>query len=303
MEKTALITGCSSGIGRATAEALLDEEWVVYAAARDRDDIAGLVAPESDRTSGGDADDDAPAGAGRGRDRGTAVGIELDVTDGESCREAVERVIDERGRLDALVNNAGYGQHGPIEDVPTRYLARQFDVNVFGPHRLVRAAVPHMRERGEGTVVNVSSLAGRLTAPGAGAYAASKHAIEGYSDALRTELAPTGVDVVVVQPGPVATGFRARVDRELDKLDRTDAYGWVYDLQADASLLGGDAPFATEPEEVADAIVEAVVSPDPDARYVVGGAARLLSYAAYLPDRARDGLVRLVRTVDSVTPG
>lgn len=296
MEKTALITGCSSGIGRVTAEAFLDEEWVVYATARDPDDLGDLA---SSGGPDGDGGDDTATGR---RDRGTAVALELDVTDGEQCRDAVERVVDERGRLDALVNNAGYGQHGPVEDVPTRYLARQFDVNVFGSHRLVRAAAPHMRDRGEGTVVNVSSLAGRLAAPGAGAYAASKHAIEGYSDALRAELAPTGVDVVVVQPGPVATGFRDRVDRELAKLDRTDDYGWVYDLQEDVSLLGGDSPFAATPEAVADAVLEAVVSPDPDPRYVVGGFARALSLAAYLPDRARDGLVRLVRTVGSVTP-
>jgi hypothetical protein len=302
MEKTALITGCSSGIGRATAEAFLEEEWVVYATARDPDDVADLVEPEPEPESGSGADaSDGDATDGR-RDRGTAVALELDVTDGDECRDAVERIVDERGRLDALVNNAGYGQHGPVEDVPMRYLARQFDVNVFGPHRLVRAAVPHMRERGEGTVVNVSSVAGRLVAPGAGAYAASKHAIEGYSDALRTELAPTGVDVVVVQPGPVATAFRGRVGRELDKLDRSDDYEWVYDLQEDAAVLGGDSPFAVGPEAVAETIVEASVTPDPDARYVVGGFARALSLAAYLPDRARDGLVRLVRTVGSVTP-
>ena len=302
MEKTALITGCSSGIGRATAEAFLDEEWVVYATARDPDDLTDLVA--SARPADGPADADGDDADGARDDRGgTVVALELDVTDGDECRDAVERVIDERGRIDALVNNAGYGQHGPLEDVPMRYVARQFDVNVFGPHRLVRAAVPHMRERGEGTVVNVSSLAGRLAAPGAGAYAASKHAVEGYSDALRTELAPTGVDVVVIQPGPVTTEFRDRVDRELDKLDRSEDYGWVYDLQADAAVLGGDSPFATTPEAVAEAIVEASVIPDPDARYVVGGFARALSLAAYLPDRARDGLVRLVRTVDSVTPG
>ena len=108
-----------------------------------------------------------------------------------------------------------------------------------------------------------SSWAGRLAAPGMGAYAASKHAIEGYSDALRLEVAPLGVDVSVVQPGPVETSFRDRVGDELDRLHRTDAYADIYDLQEDASLLGGDGPFAVHPAVVAEAVVEASVSPDP----------------------------------------
>jgi hypothetical protein len=272
--RTVLITGCSSGIGRAAAYAFLDEEWQVYATARNPADIETL----------GEA----------GCDIGT-----IDVRNDEDVNRVIDRIIDEEGRLDALVNNAGYGQHGPLEDIDDELFAKQFDVNVFGPHRLVRAALPHMREREDGTIVNVSSLAGRVAAPGMGAYAASKHAIEGYSDSLRRELDPFGIDVSVVQPGPVQTSFRDRVDDELGRLDRTDAYEDLYEFQEDATLIGGDSPFAVHPAEVAEAIVEASVSPDPEPRYVVGRAAQLLVYASYLPDRIADGLFGAIRRFTS----
>ena len=186
--KTVLITGCSSGIGRATAYAFLEDDWRVYATARDTADIERL----------GEA----------GCDINT-----LDVTDPDDIERVVDRIVERDGRVDCLVNNAGYGQHGPIEDVPDDLLQRQFDVNLFGPHRLVRGVLPHMREREDGTIVNVSSVAGRLASPGMGAYSASKFAMEGYSDALRNEVAPHGVDVSVIQPGPVKTKFRSPCPR------------------------------------------------------------------------------------------
>jgi len=270
--RTVLITGCSSGIGRATAYAFLDEEWRVYATARNPADIQQL-----------------------GED-GCEIGT-LDVTEPDDVERVVDRMIEEDGRVDALVNNAGYGQHGPLEDVDDDLLNRQFDVNVFGPHRLVREVLPHMRALEDGTIVNVSSVAGRLAAPGMGAYSASKHAIEGYSDALRLEVEPFDVDVSVVQPGPVETSFRERVDDELGRLGRTDAYADLYEFQEEASLFGADSPIAVPPAAVAEAIVEAAVSPDPQPRYVVGSVAQALVYASYLPDPIRDGVFGLVRTV------
>jgi hypothetical protein len=273
-DRTVVITGCSSGIGRATAYAFLDEEWTVYATARNPADIETL----------GEA----------GCDIGT-----LDVRDPDDVERVIDRVIEEEGRLDALVNNAGYGQHGPLEDVDDELFEKQFDVNVFGPHRLIREALPHMRERGEGTVVNVSSVSGRLAAPGMGAYSASKHAIEGYSDSLRRELDPFGIDVSVVQPGPVETSFRDRVGDELGRLDRTEAYEDLYEFQEDATLIGGDGPLAVHPAAVAEAIVEAAVTPDPEPRYVVGRAAQLLIYASYLPDRIEDRVFAAIRRFSS----
>ena len=270
-QKTALITGCSSGIGKATAWAFLDDDWTVYATARNPADIETL-------------------GENENCDINT-----LDVTDDEDVSRVVDRLVEREGRIDALVNNAGYGQHGPVEDIPVTLLHEQFDVNVYGPHRLARAVLPHMRAAGDGTIVNVSSVAGRLVAPGMGAYSASKHSMEGLSDALRLETEPFGVDVVVIQPGPVETQFRSRASDELEKYDRTDIYDDAYAFQEDASLLGGDGPFAVPSEEVADVILEAAVSPSPDARYPVGRFAQYALLARYLPDGIRDAAFGLLR--------
>jgi NAD(P)-dependent dehydrogenase (short-subunit alcohol dehydrogenase family) len=272
MTRTVLVTGSSSGIGRATARAYLEEGWTVYATARDTDDVADL----------------AEAGCE------TAA---LDVTDREQVEAVVDRIDDEQGRLDCLVNNAGFGQHGPVEDVPTRLVERQFDVNVYGPHRLMRAVLPLMRDREDGTIVNVSSAAGRVSAPGVGVYAGSKFALEAMSDALRNEVAGLGIDVVLVEPGPVATGFEERATSEMDRLDRTPAYEAVYTFYEDGSLLGGDSPIASTPEEVAAVILEAGVSTNPRARYPVGIVGVLAGYGRLLPDRLTDTAYRLLERV------
>ena len=272
--RTVVITGCSSGIGRAAAYAFLDEEWQVYATARNPADIETL----------GEA--------------GCEIGT-LDVRDPDDIERVVDRIIEAEGRLDAVVNNAGYGQHGPLEDVDDERFERQFDVNVFGPHRLIREALPQLRKHGDGTIVNVSSVSGQLAAPGMGAYSASKHAMEGYSDSLRRELEQFGISVSVVQPGPVETNFRDRVGDELGRLDRTDAYEDLYAFQEDATLIGGDGPLAVHPAAVAEAIVEAAVTPDPEPRYVVGRAAQLLVYASYLPDRIEDRIFAAIQRFSS----
>lgn len=269
-DKTVVITGCSSGIGHATATAFADEEWQVFATARDTGDVADLTGCER---------------------------LELDVTDGDQVEAVVEEVLEREGRIDAVVNNAGYGQHGPLEDVPADLLHRQFDVNVFGPHRLTRAALPHMREQGDGTIVNVSSLAHRVVVPGMGAYSAAKAAMNAMSDALRREVEPFGIDVVTVEPGPVETSFRDRVATELDRLPRTAAYEDLYAFQEDATLLGGDSPFAVPPAAVADVIVDAAVARDPDPRYGVGPIAGWVDLASHLPGPLQDLAFRLVRKV------
>jgi NAD(P)-dependent dehydrogenase (short-subunit alcohol dehydrogenase family) len=267
-DETVLITGCSSGIGRATAAAFMEEGWTVYATARDTDDVTAL------------------------KERGAEI-AELDVTDEPQCREVVERVVEEQGGIDCLVNNAGYAQMGAIEDVPTRRVHDQFDVNVYGPHRLVRAVLPHMREAEDGTIVNVSSVVGFLTMPGGGVYAASKHAMESLSDALRAEVASFGVDVVVVQPGPVDTRFDQRVDSELDDLPRTEAYGDLYELYDDYSTISGVG--GSQPEEVAAKILNAASATDPEPRYAVGPVAKASGAARLVPDRWRDAVFALLR--------
>ncbi|MFW5965219.1 MAG: SDR family oxidoreductase [Halodesulfurarchaeum sp.] len=267
MDRTVLITGCSSGIGRATVEAFLDAEWRVVATARSKADLRDL-------------------------ERGGAHVRTLDVTKPAQCQSVVEWTVEETGRLDCLVNNAGYAQFGPLEDVPTRRVEEQFEVNVFGPHRLVRAALSHLRESA-GTIVQVGSVSGRLSAPGMGAYAGSKAALELMSDALRVELATDGVDVSVVEPGPVETSFDDRATDSMADLDRSERYADVYSTLEDASFLGslGSIP----PSAVAGVILEAASSTDPDPRYPVGTPARYLLWARFVPDRLRDRVFALLR--------
>jgi len=271
--KTALITGCSSGIGRATARRFLAEEWVVYATARNPADIQTLGEDEDARLA------------------------TLDVTDAEDVERVTERMVEEEGRIDCVVNNAGFGQHGPVEDVPIDDVHRQFDVNVYGPHRLVRRVLPQMREQGDGTIVNLSSVQGRIALPGTAPYSSSKHALEAMSDALRSEVADFGVDVVLVEPGPVATSFQDRVEEELPGDDERTlhAYGWLYDILEDWETISGDGPLSSSPADVARVIVDAASVSDPAARYPVGPVAKAGEYTRFLPDSTRERIIRLVK--------
>jgi NAD(P)-dependent dehydrogenase (short-subunit alcohol dehydrogenase family) len=268
--KTVLITGCSSGIGRASAEAFLDEEWEVYATARDEADLSSL----------------AEAGCHT---------AELDVTSADDIERVVGRIDEETGRLDCLVNNAGFAQYGPLEDVTTQQVRDQFDVNVFGPHRLTREVLPMMRAQEDGTIVNVSSVYGRISTPGAGPYAGSKFALEAMSDSLRAEVSDLGIDVVVVQPGPVKTAFSNRAESEIDDLPQTREYGWVYEAIEDATITSDSLPFALEAEEVATVVHDAASLSDPDPRYPVGQFAKLTAYSRFLPDRLRDSVFGFMR--------
>lgn len=269
-DKTVLITGCSSGIGRATAREFADSEWTVYATARDTGDIAGLESQGCETA-------------------------ELDVTKDDDVDRVVGRIESETGRIDCLVNNAGFGQHGPLEDIPTDRLHRQFDVNVYGPHRLTRAVLPLMRQREDGTIINVSSVYGRVVSPGAGTYAASKFALEAMSDALRSEVEGFDIDVVVVEPGPVETGFTDRSENELESLPRSAAYEWLYENIEDVMFATSSLPVASEPEDVATVIHDAGNMEDPDPRYPVGPVAKYLIYTRFLPDRLRDWAFRVFR--------
>lgn len=264
--ETVLITGCSSGIGRATAHRFRDEGWTVYATAREPNDIDDL------------------ADAGCATDR-------LDVTDDEHVEAIVDRIVTESGHLDCVVNNAGYGQFGPIEDIPVREAKRQFNVNVHGVHRIIRAALPHMREQGHGTIINLSSNLGRVAVPSAGMYCGSKFALEAMSDALRPEVTDFGVDVVVIEPGSVATQFHDRALQEAETdINRTDAYDPIYRLFEDGRILLRDGPFTIEPPVVADTIVHAASCTNPAPRYPVGVTAKLSILSRFLPDRWRDAI-------------
>ena len=182
--RTALVTGASSGIGQDTARRLQALGYAVYGAARRTDRLQAL----------------------------TADGIRplaMDVTDDASMSAGVDRILEETGRIDVLVNNAGYGSYGAIEDVPIDEARRQFEVNVFGLARLTQLVSPHMRTQGSGTIINISSIGGRMTTPLGGWYHATKYAVEALSDALRMELRPFGIDVVVIEPGCIRTAWWA----------------------------------------------------------------------------------------------
>ncbi|ESP89901.1 SDR family oxidoreductase [Candidatus Halobonum tyrrellensis] len=272
MERTVLITGCSSGIGRATAKAFLDEEWTVYATARNPADVETL----------GDRD-------------GCRIAT-LDVTDDGDVERVVDRILDEEGRIDCLVNNAGYSQRGPIEDVPTEAVRDQFETNVYGPHRLTRAVLPAMRRRENGAIVNVSSAVGRLAVPGEGVYSGSKHALEAMTDALRNEVREYGITVSLVEPGPVDTPFAERADDEMDELDRSGAYDAFYDMYDDYDSIGAGAPGSVTPERVASDVVNAASATKPAARYPVGPVARAAELVRHLPASLSDKVWGLVRT-------
>jgi NAD(P)-dependent dehydrogenase (short-subunit alcohol dehydrogenase family) len=278
--RTVLITGCSSGIGRAAALEFLGEDWTVYATARNPADIETLG------------------------EEGCRIAT-LDVRDDDDVERVVDRVLDEEGRIDALVNNAGYGQFGPIEDVPVERVHRQFDVNVYGPHRLTRAVLPTMRQQRNGTIVNVSSVAGRISYPGSGVYCGSKHALEAMSDALRNEVDQYGIDVVLVEPGPVRTEFQDRSEAEISDdpdegldlpgVERSGAYETVYDLFEEGGTASGVG--AIPPERVAAAIVNAAAATQPEDRYQPGAVASVAVLARFVPDRWRDALYGLLRSV------
>ena len=258
MAETVLITGCSSGIGREAALSFLADGWEVYATARNPADIETLG------------------------EKGCTIST-LDVTEDEDVERVIGRIIDEHGHLDCLVNNAGYAQPGPVEDVPIEQVHAQFDVNVYGPLRLARAALEHMRERGKGTIINVSSAVGRVAVPGMGIYSGSKFALEGISDSLRGEVSEYDVDVVLVEPGPVDTEFYDRASDEVEGVERSGGYESFYKMYGDRQAIDGGMPGAVHPKEVADTILDAANVQHPNARYQVGTMARITEYARILP--------------------
>jgi NAD(P)-dependent dehydrogenase (short-subunit alcohol dehydrogenase family) len=250
-----LITGCSSGIGHATALHLAGRGHAVVATARRPQSLEDLA------------------------DAGCAT-LALDVTDEASMRAAVEAVETEHGGVSALVNNAGYSQSGAVESVPMDAVRRQFETNVFGLVRMCQLVLPGMRGRGSGRIVNVSSMGGTLTFPGGGIYHATKYAVEAISDALRFEVAGFGVQVVVIQPGIIRTGFG---DAATEALANTAGDGPYATFNAavgkatqDAYERGAAARLGGGPETVARAIERALTVERPKPRYRVTPSAQLL---------------------------
>lgn len=236
--RTALVTGASAGIGRATARKLAAEGVTVWAAARRLDALEAL----SRETPGVRA-------------------LRLDVTDEESVRAAVGRLAAEDATVDLLVNNAGFGQMGAVEDVTPERLRHQMEVNVVGALRMAQAVLPGMRARRRGVVVNVSSPAGLAAMPFFGAYCASKAALESLTSALRMEIADFGVSIVLVRPGAIATEFQEVAQEAGGGLAERSPYAEGY--RAVARLMTQLESRGFPPEPVADAIVRAALAASP----------------------------------------
>jgi NAD(P)-dependent dehydrogenase (short-subunit alcohol dehydrogenase family) len=271
VSRAVLITGCSTGIGRATALRLHRAGLPVYATARRPETLAEL----------------------------TAEGIEtlpLDVTDEESMVGAVKRVVDDHGAVGALVNNAGSGVYGAVEDVPLDRARASFETNVFGMVRLTQLVLPGMRAQHAGRIVNMSSILGRFSPPGGGLYQASKHAVEAYSDALRLEVAKFGVQVSLIEPGTARTEFFSTAIMQFAGPPDTpyadfytDLANWAIALHEGKTIAGR---MAVTPDKVAEAIEQAISARRAKARYEVGLLAKgSLKLRRYLPDRLFDGFV------------
>ncbi|HEX5700269.1 MAG TPA: oxidoreductase [Rubrobacter sp.] len=270
--KAVLITGCSSGIGWATAERLVDVGWRVYATARNIEKLAPL------------------------EKRGCAL-LPLDVTDEESMISTISEVERREGAVGVLVNNAGYSQSGAMEAVPMEKVRRQFETNVFGLARMCQLVLPGMRRQGYGRIVNVSSMGGKLTFPGAGYYHATKHAVEALSDALRFEVRGFGVEVSVIEPGLIKTGFAETAVGSMDGSDGENPYAGFDQAVARAtaenyergpiSRLGGG------PDAVAEAIERAISARSPRSRYAVTPSAHLfMRLRRLLPDGVWDAVLK-----------
>ncbi len=266
--RAVLITGCSTGIGRATAEHLAERGWTVYATARRPESIEDL------------------------RAKGCKT-LALDVTDEASMQSAVNEVEAAEGAVGVLVNNAGYSQSGAVESVKLEDVRAQFETNVFGLIRMCQLVLPRMRDQGWGKIVNVSSMGGRLTFPGGGIYHATKHAVEALSDALRFEVRGFGVDVIVIEPGLIRTQF---ADAAVSKIESgTTANGPYSEFNAavgKATAGAYEGPLAKlggGPEDVAHKIAKAISRRRPRTRYPVTPSARMiLGIHKILPDRGWD---------------
>jgi NAD(P)-dependent dehydrogenase (short-subunit alcohol dehydrogenase family) len=265
MSKIVLVTGASSGIGRATALGLLHAGHTVYGGARSVQRLDAIGA------AGGHV-------------------LPIDLTDDADLQRAVQTILDQQGRIDVLVNNAGFGLYGAAEDVPLDQARYQLEVNLFGPARLTQLVLPHLRRQRSGTIVNVSSMGGEITFPLGAWYHASKHALEAYSDALRQEVRRFGIDVVLVQPGFIRTEFGVVTANGVRELSGHGPYRDLAEgLAKTTETLYREHGKASDPSVVAATIRNAIEAARPKPRYAVGYLARpLLALNRLVPARVFD---------------
>ncbi|HEC09176.1 MAG TPA: SDR family NAD(P)-dependent oxidoreductase [Acidimicrobiales bacterium] len=249
--QTVLITGASSGMGKETAEKLLGEGYTVYAAARRVEKMRDL-------------------------ERIGASILAMDITNEEEVRTAVRRIDEEAGGVDVLINNAGFGLYGAMEDIPIDEARYQFEVNLLGPALLTQLVLPHMREQGAGKILNVSSMGGKIYTPLGSWYHASKHALEGWSDCLRLELKGFGIDVIIIEPGVIDTEFGDVMVEPMLKRSGSGAYAELADRVARATVANYAPGKGSPPSLIAGVISKAIRARRPHTRYVAGRYARLM---------------------------
>ena len=266
--KVALVTGGSSGIGEATALRLQELGYTTYAAARRVERMEHLT------TSG-------------------IRPLAMDVTDDESMQSGVEQILAEEGRIDVLVNAAGYGSYGALEDVPLSEARNQVEVNLFGAARLTQLVLPRMRDQRSGTIVNVTSMGGKIYTPLGAWYHATKHALEALSDCLRMELKSFGIDVVVIEPGGIRTEWPGIAAEKVRAVSGTGPYAPQGNAVADSLASESTRRRSSPPELIAKTIGKAVTARRPKTRYAAGyGAKPMIFLHDVLPDRAFDAFIR-----------
>lgn len=264
MSKTALVTGASSGIGKATARSLAAAGFKVYGASRNVAKMQDLA------------------------DEGISV-IALDVADDASIVSAVNQILQQEGSIDILVNNAGYGEYGAVEDVALAKARYQLEVNLFGPVRLIQLVLPKMRENGWGKIVNITSIGGKIAAPLGGWYHASKFGLEGLSDALRNEVRAFGIDVVVIEPGAIKTEWGGIA---VDNMQASVSAPYAEVARKTAQRFAKSGEHGSDPKVIADLVMEAVAAGQPKTRYVGGAFSQdILDARKHMTDEEFDAMI------------
>ncbi|RSC29962.1 oxidoreductase [Agrobacterium sp. FDAARGOS_525] len=266
-KKVALVTGASSGIGQSTALKLKGLGYTVYGVARRVERMQHL--------------------------NKTGINIlTMDVTNDESIKAGIDTIIAEAGRIDVLVNNAGYGSYGAVEDVTMDQARAQFEVNVFGAVRLIQLALPYMRQQRSGTIVNITSMGGKIHTPLGAWYHGTKFALEAISDCLRMELKPFGVDVVVIEPGGIRTEWASIAAEKLRKTSGSGPYAVQANAMAETMVGEASMKRQSPPQLIADTIANAVSAKRPKTRYAIGfGARPMIFMRNVLSDRAFDEMM------------
>ena len=267
-KKTALVTGASSGMGKSIAKRLILDGYQVYVAARSVDKMADL-------------------------EKLGAQPLRVDVSKDEEIVAGVEAILAQTGGVDVLVNNAGFGLYGPVEEIPLAQARYQFEVNLFGAARLTQLLLPSMRDRKSGTIVNITSMGGKIYTVLGAWYHATKHALEGWSDSLRLELEPFGIRVIIIEPGLIETGFGDAGQQGLAERSRNGPYerianGVVKSMQTSYGQNRG-----TSPDVIADTLSKAIASSRPRTRYAVGAYAKpMIFIRKWLGDRIFDRVIK-----------